>query len=345
MVATSAHPSRRRDLLDEALARTGAERRNDPRRLAALAGLTVQLAEHTGQELLAARARMELANALRRLGRYRRAWSLLQGSEAVLRRCGDDRAFMQLVSFRTSIAQECGRWRSALSDLAIVERCPREVTTAVLWVKLGSVCRLARQLRRAQRAYWRAAQLANELHLPMVLNSAAHDMVALFIEAGAPEIADELLARLVPLHELVGSEADRLQTRWLRGRILAANGLAGEAAELLEEIALQALQEEARVQVGAQMALDALAVAELGRLDVVALLDRLSAAFEERRPPGTLLRGLRLARRLPARDRAAVIAHLRTLQPCGEEGWLDPAGSRKRHRGVELGAVAASLSP
>lgn len=338
MVVASTHPLRRKQLFDQAFARAVAERRNDPREVAALAELSLRLAEAAGEELLAARARLELANALRRLDRCREARSLLRCAEPVIRRSGSEVDSAQLVSFRSSLILQRGKVKEALADLAIVSHRPPSAVTAALWVKLGAAHRYGGQLGVAQQAYWRALRMADELDLPMIFNAASLDLAGLFLEGGRPEIGNELLDRLAPLSESVGSQSDRLNTDWLRGRMLAAHGLDEQATNALEAVAFRALTEGARGAVSIQVALDALVIAERNRGDVAGMLERFIEALPRSGSFQSFRRALRRARRGSKSVRAKEIALLCAIPPPTHEVvWLDPVAARRRHPDLSAG--------
>jgi tetratricopeptide (TPR) repeat protein len=342
LVIASIHPVRRKLLVGEAYERTVAERRNDARGVAALAELTVRLADAAGEELLAARARLELANAYRRLGRFAAAETSIAAAEPALRHSGSGLDRTRRALFLASLDLNRGRCRRAVETLAQLDRPSDDNLELVAWwTMLGIAHRTVGDIRRAQQAQWRAVQITELFEAPLHFFCAATNLATIFAHTGEPEAAITLLDRLAPLNATIASDNDRFNFSWLKARALAADGAREAASEHLRTLSAAALRDhDRRPGEALQVALDTIVLVDEHEADIAPLLDELLAAVEDGSHLKRLVRPMRLLRHLTDRRRRAYLRRLQAAPAMRDpfnHAWLDPAAAQRHAReiGVE----------
>lgn len=348
MVIDSLNPVGRRRLLEETLGRMVDERRDDPQRVRELAEMAARIADRAGDIAAATRARLELANAQRRLGSHSEAGATLLMTEPILRAGGTQADITLFLSYRASLALEQGDWRSALTDLEMAKRSCSRMLSGALWTQMAMALEQQGDLRGAMSWSWQAVQLAEEMDLPLIMNCAGHNLARCLSDSGHPEAAGQLLDRLRPLNVLVGNEYDWVKAECTRAQALAGAGSLDAALDILRKLAISSFRDDRlSLQTGLHIALDAVAVARRRghAAGARAILAEVLENARQRELPQPLRRLLVKARHDMPHDLPATLARLRTAAggPFASRGepWLHPRRGDHEVLGPTGGRISA----
>jgi len=224
-------------------------RHSDPEAALMLASLAVSLAERIAAEpIFPERNTAETADlqaqAWAELGNARRVTGDLAAAETDLSRAlgsadqgtGDQNLLVQLMDLTASLFIDQQRFAEAMQLLNGVERMHRAAgdlhAAGRALVSKGTAAGYAQRFEEAVRLLGEALPLLDAHRDPNLVFMTVHNLLLYLVEAGRASEAAHLLAQSRDLYALHRGWIERLNVRWLEGRIAAAQGddTAAEAA-------------------------------------------------------------------------------------------------------------------
>jgi tetratricopeptide (TPR) repeat protein len=236
---------RNRNRCEAFLDRCRSLRHSDPEAALMLASLAVSLAERIAAEQgssleisdLQARAWAELGNARRVTGDLAAAETdLSRALRSAEQGTGDQNLLVQLMDLTASLFIDQQRFAEAMQLLDGVERMHRAAgdlhAAGRALVSKGTAAGYAQSFEEAIRLLAEALPLLDAHRDPNLVFMTVHNLLFHLVDVGRAAEAARLFAQSHDLYALYPGQIDRLRSRWLEGRIAAAQGddAAAEAA-------------------------------------------------------------------------------------------------------------------
>ncbi len=228
---------RNRDRCEAFLDRCLTLRHSDPEAALMLASLAVSLAERIAAEQgssleisdLQARAWAELGNARRVTGDLAAAETdLSRALRSAEQGTGDQTLLVQLMDLTASLFIDQQRFAEAMQLLDGVERVHRATgdlhAAGRALVSKGTAAGYARSFEQAVHLLGEALPLLDAHRDPDLVFMTVHNLLLYLVEVGRASEAARLLAQSRDLYALHTGRLERLNVRWLEGRIAAAQG-------------------------------------------------------------------------------------------------------------------------
>jgi tetratricopeptide (TPR) repeat protein len=301
-------------------------RHSDPEGALMLASLAVSLAEQITALGRSAEATADLqARAWAELGNARRVNGDLAAAELDLSRAvrradegtGDQALLIQLMDLTASLFVDQQRFGEAMQLLDGVEGMHRAAgdlhAAGRALVSKGAAAGYALNAREAVRLLGEALRLLDTHRDPDLVFMTVHNLLLYLVDVGRPAEAARLFAESRDLYALYPGRLERLNARWLEGRIAAALGDDAAAEEAFGEIRTGF----ADAELPYDAALASIELAEVwlrnGRtLEIRGMIDEMVAIFRSRNIRREAIGALLMLREACERQRATV-ALLRTV--------------------------------
>jgi len=209
-------------------------RHSDPEAALMLASLAVSLADRIGAESGSAEIADLQARAWAELGNARRVTGDLATAETDLSRAlrsaeqgtGDRNLLVQLMDLTASLFIDQQRFAEAMQLLDGVERMHRAAgdlhAAGRALVSKGTAAGYAQSFEHAVRLLAEALPLLDAHRDPNLVFMTVHNLLLYLVEVGRASEAARLLAQSRDLYALHQGRLERLNARWLEGRIAAA---------------------------------------------------------------------------------------------------------------------------
>ena len=235
------------EVCEELLSRSFAVRFSDPETMLRLAELAAQSAEamddvHDPQHVadLQARAWAEVANAHRVIGDHYKAGQMMaKAVDCRTRGTGDARLLARLSELAASLAFDQRRFDEAfrLLDIAhsIYQKLADTHAAGRILIARGLYAGYTGDPVEGIRFLVHGLNTIDRSREPKLAFQALHNILALRVELGEYAEARRTLEHMKPLYDRFLSDLERVNVRWMEGRIAAGLGEIDEAEEALQE--------------------------------------------------------------------------------------------------------------